>query len=500
MIILILLVGVNFVPVLPAGVSQLPEEGKTLRLVSHNEEVISEGEEEPSVEEEEPTTPILHGPGDPEPTGGEVEVDAKGPYGTPISPYYEGDTINFTSEMINGTPADYHFLWDVDNDGRWENYWDLPPKGETNYTQTLKDDHIGLCRVGAWDGISMDVFSGNGTMFNESSRTHYFYSNGSYTLGVKFTAHQDITIYQLGAFNESYDNISNIRLWDDEGILLAQVLYPEIPENTWEWFSIPPVDLYAGSNYIVSIGINETYSPLTPNPGVSQDGMIEPIDFMYYTGSGWAFPATVLETSPLPMVDVLYDYYYEIPDTIDDVTDIYVLNVPPTVDLGNDITAKVGEEIMFIADINDPGTRDRFSIEWDFGNGDTYYKNNYVYYTYDTFGVYTVTITVTDDDGGVGTDTLIVTIQHPHLIKNLIQEMKHTIEEMNLHPGLENSLLSKLENALKSFVKGNYETAKNQLSAFMNQIRALRGRWLTHEEHEKLVSLAMPIVVYLRDY
>jgi PKD repeat protein len=91
-----------------------------------------------------------------------------------------------------------------------------------------------------------------------------------------------------------------------------------------------------------------------------------------------------------------------------DTTEVNVINVAPTV---GEITApldpvQVGSPIQVSAPFSDPGA-DNWTAEWDWGNGDSTsgsFNGNVVSgnYTYDTPGVYTITLTVTDDDGGVG--------------------------------------------------------------------------------------------------
>jgi PKD repeat protein len=91
---------------------------------------------------------------------------------------------------------------------------------------------------------------------------------------------------------------------------------------------------------------------------------------------------------------------------------VTVLNVAPTV---GDITAPIDPMsvdwlIETSAPFSDPGFLDTHTAIWDWGNGQTTegIVDNYTVsgsYAYDTPGVYTITCTVTDDDGGVGTST-----------------------------------------------------------------------------------------------
>ncbi|MFC1716980.1 PKD domain-containing protein [Candidatus Poribacteria bacterium] len=89
---------------------------------------------------------------------------------------------------------------------------------------------------------------------------------------------------------------------------------------------------------------------------------------------------------------------------------VTVNNVPPTV---NAITAPVepvdigNQPTIVSAAFTDPGTLDTHTAVWDWGNGDQDTVGNAINpvsgeKTYSTPGVYTVTLTVTDDDGGSG--------------------------------------------------------------------------------------------------
>ncbi|PVX23992.1 MAG: hypothetical protein CW691_08925 [Candidatus Bathyarchaeum sp.] len=90
---------------------------------------------------------------------------------------------------------------------------------------------------------------------------------------------------------------------------------------------------------------------------------------------------------------------------------VTVTNVAPVVDAGADQTLDEGDAVNFNGVASDPGTSDTLTVSWDFGDGtaDTIgtLSPTHVYYNE---GTYIVTLTVTDDDGGIGTDTLAVTV------------------------------------------------------------------------------------------
>ena len=92
------------------------------------------------------------------------------------------------------------------------------------------------------------------------------------------------------------------------------------------------------------------------------------------------------------------------------VTDLIVRNSPPIVNVGPDKQTNQGEKISFEGIVNDLGLEDFHKIEWDFGDGNTAIDNLTPTHTYSEVGIYVVSLTVIDDDGGVGTDTLIVNV------------------------------------------------------------------------------------------
>ena len=104
-------------------------------------------------------------------------------------------------------------------------------------------------------------------------------------------------------------------------------------------------------------------------------------------------------------------------DTV--TTTVTVLNVPPAVDAGPDQTITEGETVTVTASFTDPGLLDTHTAVIDWGDG-TITNGNVDQeagsgmvtgsHIYPDNGVFTVTVTVTDKDGGVGNDTLLATV------------------------------------------------------------------------------------------
>src|SRR6266508_6231497 len=93
--------------------------------------------------------------------------------------------------------------------------------------------------------------------------------------------------------------------------------------------------------------------------------------------------------------------------------DIIVLNVAPAVDIPNGKTVVWEELWSSVPTISDQGVVDRLSLQgqWDFGDGQTSQcvnctnANATVTHAYDIPGTYTVVLSITDRDGGVGSDS-----------------------------------------------------------------------------------------------
>jgi len=68
------------------------------------------------------------------------------------------------------------------------------------------------------------------------------------------------------------------------------------------------------------------------------------------------------------------------------------------------------------------------------------------------------------------------------------------VEGYGLPGGIENSLVSKLENAIKSFEKGNYNAAIGQINAFINEVEAQRGKKIPSTQADELIDMAQAII------
>jgi parallel beta-helix repeat protein len=93
-----------------------------------------------------------------------------------------------------------------------------------------------------------------------------------------------------------------------------------------------------------------------------------------------------------------------------------VQNAIPVVNAGADLSTGVGRPVNFNGSFTDSGTLDTHTILWDFGDGHTISGTLLPTHLYATPGTYVVTLTITDDDGGIGQGTLTVTVLHTTFI------------------------------------------------------------------------------------
>ncbi|GAB4160572.1 MAG: hypothetical protein Fur0021_32730 [Candidatus Promineifilaceae bacterium] len=110
---------------------------------------------------------------------------------------------------------------------------------------------------------------------------------------------------------------------------------------------------------------------------------------------------------------------------------VTVYNVPPVVDAGPDVVIYEGQWLQSVGVFTDPGQN-----EWtgtvDYGDGDGSEplplnpdKQFDLSHPYLDVGVYTVTVTVADNHGGVGSDTLQVTVVHGFAQFCLFSDSEH---------------------------------------------------------------------------
>ena len=142
-----------------------------------------------------------------------------------------------------------------------------------------------------------------------------------------------------------------------------------------------------------------------------------PVDYAYPAGST-SFSEThqYLDDNPTSTPSDVYTVMVTVEDDdggsdTESIT-VTVNNVDPSVDAGGDQTINEGETVNLLGVLTDPGTLDTHTIIWDcdyFGQFATTLSTSQAY---GDNGVFTVTLTVTDDDTGTDEDTMTVTVNN----------------------------------------------------------------------------------------
>ena len=127
------------------------------------------------------------------------------------------------------------------------------------------------------------------------------------------------------------------------------------------------------------------------------------------------------------------------------------------------------ETLTFTGTDNDPSPEGH-TYHWDFGDGTTSTTESATH-SYAAGGVYTVTLTVTDDEGTVGlAATTTVKVLTPQ--QSLDAMIKYVQALKSLSAGQQNSLIVKLQAAADALARGDNRASHNQLNAFINELDA----------------------------
>jgi hypothetical protein len=98
-----------------------------------------------------------------------------------------------------------------------------------------------------------------------------------------------------------------------------------------------------------------------------------------------------------------------LPGTASVTVTVLPVNDPPLVDVGPDRTANEGELLRFTGVVTDVDNT-TFDLAWNFGDDSALTGTLTPTHAFLNDGAYTVTLTVTDTQGGVGQDALLVTV------------------------------------------------------------------------------------------
>ena len=173
--------------------------------------------------------------------------------------------------------------------------------------------------------------------------------------------------------------------------------------------NLPPV-VNAGADIVVNEGEFVTLNGSFTDPDSNDTHSIEWIFTDGITVTDMLTPTRIFADDGVFSANLYVEDNYGAFDN--DVLEITVQNVAPVVSLGEDLTSTEGVELTFNGVFTDPGTLDTHTIQWDLGDGTIMTDVLTISHTYLADGIYNVTLQVSDDDGGVGQDALVVTVNN----------------------------------------------------------------------------------------
>jgi len=211
------------------------------------------------------------------------------------------------------------------------------------------------------------------------------------------------------------------------------------------------------------------------------------------TGTGTAPQHTYADNGNF-QVSVIVTDPYGAADTA--TTTVTVMNAAPSVSAIAGGSLLQGETYAATGSFSDAGA-DSWTATVDYGDGSgaqplaldgTGFSLSH---TYAAAGEYTVTVTVTDDDGGASNVTAVVMVTTPaQALSGLSSQVNALVSGGNA-----NALNAKLRAAGAALSRGQAHTALNQLGAFVNQVQALvQSGHLSAADGAALTAAAQRIV------
>ncbi len=185
-----------------------------------------------------------------------------------------------------------------------------------------------------------------------------------------------------------------------------------------------PYNVNEGSSVLLdgSSSTDPNSLPLSYAWDLDNDGLFDDA-----TGTTTTFSAAALDDGVFPVALLVNNG--TLTDT--DSSSVTVNNVAPNVILtSTNWTLQTGQATSFTGSFTDPGVLDTHQIVWDFGDGSgptagTLNENH----TFAAAGQYTVTLTITDDDGGVGQDAGLVTVVQQILPPTAVSGGPYSVNE-----------------------------------------------------------------------
>ena len=224
-------------------------------------------------------------------------------------------------------------------------------------------------------------------------------------------------------------------------------------------------------------------------PATSVEGQAVPIAVTtnYATTIAWNLGDGTVGTGPVPATHVYADNgTYVITVTLDGASTpaashtITVSNAAPVVSAFAGATILVGETYTASGTFSDAGVADTHTATVSWGGaaqplalaGGAFSLSH----QYTTAGIYTVTVSVTDDDGATGTKTATVTVLSPAQgAQQLIGSVSTLTSAGSIASTDAKVLTGMVQSAQAAIERGNTQAALGKLGAFDNKVGALEN-------------------------
>ncbi|MEL7451721.1 MAG: PKD domain-containing protein, partial [Pseudomonadota bacterium] len=366
------------------------------------------------------------------------EADAGGPYVVDEGSSVTLDASNSTDP--NGDALTY--AWDLDNDGQFDDAVGAMPDfagiDDGVYTVSVQVSDGGLTDVASTtvtvnnvdpiveaganqaantgDTVSLDPASFTDAGIEDTHIASIDWGDGTVEPGAVTQGAGSGTVDGSHVYTDEGTYTVTVTVTDDDGGVGTDTFTVSIGQA-----ALPP-EADAGGPYVVDEG-----SSVTLDASNSSDPNGDALTYAWDLDNDGQFDDAVGAT---PDFDGIDDGVYTVSVQVSDggltdvaSTTVTVNNVDPIVEAGNNQAAEVGDTVTLDpASFTDAGVLDTHiaSIDWGDGTVDpgavTQGAGNGTVngkHVYTQPGTYTVTVTVTDDDGGVGSDTFLVEIDQP---------------------------------------------------------------------------------------
>ncbi|MCB9682058.1 MAG: PKD domain-containing protein [Alphaproteobacteria bacterium] len=335
----------------------------------------------------------------------------------------------FECDMVLGPDPGLSYRWDADRDGQWDTGWS---DAATFLVSTAGIDGPGVVDIPvqahcyAFDLFSLSYLEelGSGTLRVDVTNVPPVL--GSYgVLGVAADALVEGTVYDFGAFAtdvEAGDTVAFTWRWSDGVDVSGNPARRAFDDGTFQATVVARDDDGGTDERSYSVTVRNVPPTITAldlpeglegTPIVLGATVVDPFDTPAYT---WTIDGATY-TGPTPAVTLADDGSYGVRLVVDDGDDtaeatgtLVVRNVAPTATLSGDTDDGAGPTLRWQVHVVDPGA-DGHTVDWDFGDGGSLAGvGTSASHDYASNGEYTVTATVTDDDGATGVATLRVVI------------------------------------------------------------------------------------------